>query len=422
MASQQPLVEARTDARETGARAGVAYTENPSSRAAGAEATRAALERARIERPDLVLLFHTSKHDPHAFHAGVRSVVGDGPRIVGGYSVGIITNDRLGYEGHQAGVAVLSAPGMKLDIFAEGDLRSNEHDVGVRLGRGIRETEFEGEPSLLLLYDAIKANVKEALLLNMATPLIEGMAEGMDISMREWPSAAGVGMMGDMHWNETYQFLDGDVKQQTAIALCFSGSVRMDTIILHGCKPAGRYYTITKAEGPVVLELEGRPALEVIDEMMGGQTSWEEYPLFLTLGVNKGDKFEEFKEENWANRLCMNVDRERGGLVMFEPDLQAGMEVALMRRSIDFEYIAERTRQIFDKAEGRQPFFALYIDCAGRASLYCASEREEAEEVQKAIGDVPLLGFYSGVEIAEVGGEMQALDWTGVLCLFSIEA
>lgn len=32
---------------------------------------------------------------------------------------------------------------------------------------------------------------------------------------------------------------------------------------------------------------------------------------------------------------------------------------------------------------------------------------------------MPLLGLYSGVEIARVGGQMQALDWTGVLCVFS---
>ena len=45
---------------------------------------------------------------------------------------------------------------------------------------------------------------------------------------------------------------------------------------------------------------------------------------------------------------------------------------------------------------------------------------EEAVEVQKALpADIPLLGVYSGVELAKVGGHIQALDWTGVLCLFS---
>jgi hypothetical protein len=36
------------------------------------------------------------------------------------------------------------------------------------------------------------------------------------------------------------------------------------------------------------------------------------------------------------------------------------------------------------------------------------------------LGDkIPLLGIYSGVEIARVGGDLQPLDWTGVLCIFS---
>jgi hypothetical protein len=32
---------------------------------------------------------------------------------------------------------------------------------------------------------------------------------------------------------------------------------------------------------------------------------------------------------------------------------------------------------------------------------------------------MPLLGMYSMIEIAQVAGEVQPLDWTGVLCVFS---
>ena len=61
----------------------------------------------------------------------------------------------------------------------------------------------------------------------------------------------------------------------------------------------------------------------------------------------------------------------------------------------------------------------MYIDCAGRASAYSHLDEEEAVYVQSALKDVcPLLGFYSGVEIARVAGAPQALDWTGVLCFF----
>ena len=92
-------------------------------------------------------------------------------------------------------------------------------------------------------------------------------------------------------------------------------------------------------------------------------------------------------------------------------DLQPGTEVQLMRRSLDVEYVGHRTRDMLSKLNGRKPVFAFYIDCAGRAGAYCGLDDEDAAELQKALpADVPLLGVYSGVEIAKVAGTVQALD------------
>jgi hypothetical protein len=116
----------------------------------------------------------------------------------------------------------------------------------------------------------------------------------------------------------------------------------------------------------------------------------------------------------------MAVDKERGALIMFEDDLKAGFDIQLMRRSIDSAYVGRRANELLGWIGDRTPFLAFYIDCAGRASAYCGSDREEAEEVQHVMRPkMPLLGMYSGVEIAKVGLDMQALDWTGVLCVFS---
>jgi len=105
---------------------------------------------------------------------------------------------------------------------------------------------------------------------------------------------------------------------------------------------------------------------------------------------------------------------------MFENDLKTGSDVQLMRRSIDLEYVVGRAEALLRQASDRKPFFAFYIDCAGRGSAYCGTEGEEASGVQRTIGRaMPLLGIYSGVEIARVGPDIQALDWTGVLCVFS---
>lgn len=400
--------------------AGVGYSENPKSYDAGVEATSAAMVEMGLDKCDLAIMYSTARHEPSHLRAGVRSVIGPTARLMGGYSIGAITKDRLGYEGYQVGVAVMSSDSMKIDMFMEKALPDNEYNVGFKLAEQIKSKDYEGTPNILFMYDAIKSEPLEgmAVNLNLATPLIEGMEK----SLGTWPPAAGVGMLGDFAGNLTYQWFDDRIEQQAAMALVLSGGVRLDTIIMHGCKPSGGYHKITKAEGNVVLEIDSKPAVELIAELLGPDSykSWEDYPFFVTLGLNKGDKFGEFKEEEYANRLVLGVDKDRGGLIMFEPDLKTGSEVQLMQRSFDFNYVRQRARDLLNRIGRRKPFFALYIDCAARASAYSGTEGEEAEEVQKVIGaEMHLLGMYSGVEIAKVGIDMQALDWTGVLCVLS---
>ncbi len=402
-------------------RAGVGYSLNSSSEDAGVAAAEMALDEAGTRTPDVALLFHTSLHDPLQFHAGVRSVLGADVRLLGGFAGGIITRDYLGYDGYQSAVAVLASDSISFDGFMEVGLKARgEHQVGVELGRQVRKGSTGQPAGLIYMYDSVKSFTPEGGFdMNIGTHLMEGLTEGLG----QWPAAAGMGMVGNMQLSPTSQFFNDQILQQAALALLVQGeSFRLHTTIMHGCRPASSYHTVTRAEANVVLEIDSRPALDVIDDLLGPHSdkSWTDYPLFVTLGVNKGDKFGPFKEEAYANRLCMSVDRDRRGLVMFEPDLVEGSEVQLMRRAIDFDYIHQRADDLLAEVGDRTPFFALYIDCLGRAGAYCGSEGEEGVEVQKVIGSrMPLLGLYSGVELAAVMGRQQALDWTGVLCVFS---
>jgi hypothetical protein len=47
------------------------------------------------------------------------------------------------------------------------------------------------------------------------------------------------------------------------------------------------------------------------------------------VGINRGDKFGETREDDYAIRLCQAVDKERGGLGMFGDDLVPGAAVQL---------------------------------------------------------------------------------------------
>ncbi|MGQ0626947.1 MAG: FIST N-terminal domain-containing protein [Phycisphaerales bacterium] len=380
------------------------------------EAAGAALAAQPGITPDHVLLFCTGRHNPAALRDGVRSVLGPTPKLVGGYSVGIIAHDGASYDGHEVGLALLETGGA-LTVHGERGLAGAEAAVGERLGTALHRAGITGDDGVILLYDTVHPGTDRPTL-NMATPLLEGLARTLGAA----PEIAGMGMLGDMQLQPTRQFLGDEVLDQSALALHLrSPALRLSTTILHGCRPAGRYHEITATDGPVVLTMDGRPALDVVAEMLGRDSGLtpEEYAFFVTLGVNTGDRFGPYREDDYANRMCIGVDEERRGLVMFENDLRPGMSVQLMRRALDFAYIGPRVRALLERAPGR-PVLAFYIDCAGRAGAYCGLDAEEADEVRASIPrEVPLLGVYSGVEIARLQGRPQALDWTGVLCLLT---
>src|SRR5690606_9858986 len=116
---------------------GVGFSENPDSYSAGREAVCAALQQGGLESCRLLLVFATSKHDGRAFHEGLRAAVGPQPQIVGGSAIGVLTNDRLGYDGYQVGVAAFESGSIRFDLFREPGLADCEEIVGERLGRQI---------------------------------------------------------------------------------------------------------------------------------------------------------------------------------------------------------------------------------------------------------------------------------------------
>lgn len=399
-------------------RAGVGYSEVPVSHEAGAAAAREALLKLGGVAPDIILLCATVQHDMVGLRDGVRSVVGMEPRLVGWGAVGAATNKHAGYGGNQVGLAAIKTGGARCDVFYDGDLDDGETDVGHRLGAKIRDWAGEGNNdfSSVLIYDSISTKSGRPRL-NMCTSLLEGFREGFG----GFPSLVGAGAIGDVNGTGQGQLIGEQVFRQQAIALTFSGDVRMDSVIMHGCQPVSDYLTVTKAEGQFLYELDGKPAIEVIGGLLKGAVPPEKFGFFVTLGMNKGDKWSDYDEGAYVNRLCLKADLKRNALMMFEQDLTEGTEVQLMHRNIKFDYIERRINDLFDRTSGYRPALGLYINCAGRAAGYCGMDAEDMERVQRVTGDrVPLLGFYSGVEVGEILGQPTPLDWTGVYCLLSV--
>ncbi|MDL2314412.1 FIST C-terminal domain-containing protein [Desulfovibrio sp. OttesenSCG-928-C14] len=396
---------------------GVGYSDNPDTVTAGRQAAHEAIAKSGKKGPcDLVLLFSTSSHDPLVLRGAVASVFGPGAAIVGGGATGAICNDRYGYAGDQIILAAIWFEGARYSLLAESGLNEGEEEAGLRLGKRLAALDTRPESPALLFYDAVDRSRGDMRLL-MATPLLAGLKKGLGFL----PDLVGAGLQGDYIGTPTLQWTGQGLAGHSALALVFDGNIRMDSVIMHGCKPATGYYKVTKSDNQTILEINGEPALPFLDRLLGASIPRSSYPLFLIFGINKGDKWGEFDENNYINHLCLALDEERNGIVMFEPDMVEGTEFQIMFRSLDLDYMAPRIEGLFQDLGGRLPVFALYIDCAGRAAGYGGVDLEDAVVVQKTVaGRVPLLGLYTGVEIAKVGGVPRGLDWTGVFCLFSV--
>ncbi|MFZ1828103.1 MAG: FIST N-terminal domain-containing protein [Candidatus Competibacteraceae bacterium] len=386
-------------------------------------AQRAALQaRSQLpasETPGWALAFAGGQHDPKRLLSGLRAVLGDIP-IVGGCVPGVITAAAATLTGYECGLLLFPASLNPVNLFVVDGLEQDEAVAGRRLGETLRKT-VRSDTTVLLFYDSVRSGPPP--ILHVGSRLMDGLYEGLG-ELR--PSVIGAGTLGDMEWSKSYIFDGQQPCKHAAVAVVLPHELASHVIITHGCLPASDFLEITRIDGARVLELDRRTALTVAAERLGiprEQLAVLRLPqLLLTLGEKYGDPFAPFDDSQYVNRLVMAVDPDDDALILCEADFHVGTRIQLM--AIDPERMIEsaqrQTRALLDQLAGQSLVFGLYIDCAGRSMAFSGMEEDETTPVREQVGALcPLLGFYSGVEIAPLLGRARPLDWTGVLALFT---
>ncbi len=376
-----------------------------------------------VTRPDLVLAFCSGRNEPEAFFRGIRRVAGAHVPVVGGSAIGVISNDFLSYRDPVAAVAVLESDLIAFRLASAGQVNENEREAGRKVAAAI--ARGPEDRLLLVFYDSIKVPPEEGSppIMNSSTPLIAGIGEVLEDAV----PVIGAGLLGDYGFNRTVQFRGSSMASQSLVALMLGGDLSVYHRITHGCAPLdGVYRRVTRVQGPLLYEIDGKPIVEMINELFDSEEWQEERPLdYLTLGVHCGERYERYRENQYVNRLILGVIPDRSGVMMFESDLKEGDEVQFMVRDAGrmVESALNNSRLLVDMIDkdGKVPLLALYIDCAGRAKDYSNTSVEEAGQVQKVLSErnIPLFGFYSGVELAPLLGRTRGLDWTGVLTILA---
>lgn len=398
----------------------VGMSHNPDPVLAAEEAAQVAMQQLpRYEAPGLALAFCGGRHDEATVLQGLRSQLGE-VEIIGGVAIGTITGNLLGYSGYECAVALFPSSLSKSNTILVEDMQGGELEAGRQLGARLRQKAGDGD-TVLLFYDSLQSGPPPVLY--VGSRLVEGIYQGLQ---GKQVKLIGAGLIGDYEFKKSYIFDGQRAVKHAALAVILPSMLHSHTTILHGCKPASAFLKISRIEGPVVYELDGHPALEVLTEMLGqapGVSAGDPLPLAVTLGQKQDDSDTPGNGVTYVNRLIIGANPKDGSITLFEGGFEAGTAVQVMSRDHDLMTGSARqqTRQLLASLNSVRPVLAFYIDCAGRSCAVSGSEVEEAGVLQAELGpDIPLLGFYAAAGVAPLPDQGRSLDWTGALTLFTL--
>jgi small ligand-binding sensory domain FIST len=205
-----------------------------------------------------------------------------------------------------------------------------------------------------------------------------------------------------------------------AVAALISGAVQVRSVVSQGCRPIGQPFVVTKAEGNIIYELGGVPAMTRLQEVYG--TLSERERMLVRNGVHVGRVLSEYQEKfqrgDFLVRNVMGAD-PRVGAIAVGDFMRVGQTVQFHIR--DEQTADEDLRELLQQAKARGESAAqgaLLFTCNGRGTRLFSAANHDAGLVQEIIGNVPVAGFFAQGEIGPVGGKNFLHGFTASVALF----
>jgi hypothetical protein len=257
------------------------------------------------------------------------------------------------------------------------------HDGSAEAGRQLASSmPPDGLRHVLVFSDGLHVN---------GSALARGLADRLPSGVQVTGGLAGDGS----RFERTLVGLDSAPRErQIAVVGLYGAALRVGYGSFGGWDPFGPERLITRSEGNVLFELDGRPALSLYKEYLGEHAaglpaSGLLFPLSLRVGERQG-----------VVRTLLSIDERRGGIA-FAGDVPEGAFARLMKANFDrlidgAHGAAERSALASGNHE-----LALLISCVGRKLVLKQRVEEEVERVREVLGgEVAMAGFYSYGELS----------------------
>ncbi len=232
---------------------------------------------------------------------------------------------------------------------------------------------------------------------------ISDFLSGLDFA---YPQSVKVGGLAGGGMNQNALFANGRLYRSGLVGLAVAGSLKLDAVVAQGCRPIGKPMYVSKCERNILLAVDDRPPLEVLQETVAelseGDRQLAQHSLFLGL-VN--DEF--FKQEvgsgDYLIRNILGGDPQTGAIAIGDR-LRPGQRVQWHLRDArasaeDLKAVLRRYRQ----AQPQTPSAAVLFSCLGRGKGLYREPNHDSRVFAAEMGTIPLGGFFCNGEIGPVG-------------------
>lgn len=203
--------------------------------------------------------------------------------------------------------------------------------------------------------------------------------------------------------------------------VAFDAGVSIVSRVTQGCQPIGPTRVITSVDGNIVRRLDNQPALAVMLQDLGlaGTDLKLALPRLQRTLVGLSDQAlrrspRDFGEDVQVRHL-IGLDPAAGAIAIADRP-EAGQSLAFCTRDTeaarrDLTRICTEIRDELESDSGAHEFGAVYVSCNGRGGPHFGAPSAELQIVKRALGDIPLVGFFAAGEI----GHDHMYGYTGVL-------
>ncbi|HTL47399.1 MAG TPA: FIST N-terminal domain-containing protein [Verrucomicrobiae bacterium] len=235
------------------------------------------------------------------------------------------------------------------------------------------------------------------------------------------PVTGGFASGGMAAGAENWIVLNGDVNLRGAVGLAFIGDVSFETLVSQGCRPIGEALAVTKAEGNVLQELAGKPALEAFGEIYKNLSPLDQelahHSLFVGLAMDETRS--SFKRGDFLIRNIMGADRASGALAVGE-NLVIGQTLQFQLRDAKASTEdLEALLKLMHRKETVLKEAAILVSCCGRGKALFGQADHDVKLIQKYRGPFPLAGFFANGEFGPVEGKNYVHGYTSSLTIIS---